>query len=496
MASPKLQTSIQRLTSFAERHCRTFERRSERRFAARNVALIQPLTDDLQPLGEPIVGITRDMSNSGIGLIVESCPAMEQVAVSFTVDDRNVWLLGELRWCDPLGPFDLVGVELVKKLDSVAERWADDLSHAQMLDIFENEPLDFEPGAAENVVITNLGDLKLAATTQTLGELPEDVTVVYDLAQLGDEIYLAAGPEAKLLRWDGDEITTIFERPGQQIFDLLVHDDQLLIGLSGETSELARLDGGRIRGIEGFEARPPEGLEPGSPFGRSVEEMVIYLHTIHAISYQRLSALMLDMFGVSISEGTIANMLAHAKTPVDATVADIAAELCRAEVIVVAGHQHPGQVVMSGDRVHRLPKRGTSRGLGVEGVASQQDMARVPVTRGLGKRPDGLLASLPQAVAHLPVDVADLGCDFYAFSGHKLYGPTWSFRGRVHPRGRAPHPHGETSRRGAGRERSDGTPSCGSSYGWLCTRCQRLDGHRRNRASATVPHAAPKIAHR
>jgi cysteine desulfurase/selenocysteine lyase len=29
-----------------------------------------------------------------------------------------------------------------------------------------------------------------------------------------------------------------------------------------------------------------------------------------------------------------------------------------------------------------------------------------------------------QAVAHLPVDVTDIGCDFYAFSGHKLYGPT------------------------------------------------------------------------
>lgn len=29
-----------------------------------------------------------------------------------------------------------------------------------------------------------------------------------------------------------------------------------------------------------------------------------------------------------------------------------------------------------------------------------------------------------QAVAHLPVDVQALGCDFYAFSGHKLYGPT------------------------------------------------------------------------
>jgi cysteine desulfurase/selenocysteine lyase len=29
-----------------------------------------------------------------------------------------------------------------------------------------------------------------------------------------------------------------------------------------------------------------------------------------------------------------------------------------------------------------------------------------------------------QAAPRLPVDVADIGCDFYAYSGHKLYGPT------------------------------------------------------------------------
>jgi len=29
-----------------------------------------------------------------------------------------------------------------------------------------------------------------------------------------------------------------------------------------------------------------------------------------------------------------------------------------------------------------------------------------------------------QSVVHFPVDVQQLGCDFYAFSGHKLYGPT------------------------------------------------------------------------
>jgi len=29
-----------------------------------------------------------------------------------------------------------------------------------------------------------------------------------------------------------------------------------------------------------------------------------------------------------------------------------------------------------------------------------------------------------QAVSHMPVDVQELGCDFYAFSSHKMYGPT------------------------------------------------------------------------
>jgi cysteine desulfurase/selenocysteine lyase len=31
-----------------------------------------------------------------------------------------------------------------------------------------------------------------------------------------------------------------------------------------------------------------------------------------------------------------------------------------------------------------------------------------------------------QAAVHMPVDVADLGCDFYAVTGHKLYGPSGS----------------------------------------------------------------------
>ena len=40
------------------------------------------------------------------------------------------------------------------------------------------------------------------------------------------------------------------------------------------------------------------------------------------------------------------------------------------------------------------------------------------------RRDIAVLLDGAQAVAHLPVDVQALDCDFYAFSGHKLYGPT------------------------------------------------------------------------
>lgn len=45
----------------------------------------------------------------------------------------------------------------------------------------------------------------------------------------------------------------------------------------------------------------------------------------------------------------------------------------------------------------------------------------VRLAKGVGAR---VLLDGCQAVTHLPVDVASLGCDFYVFSGHKLYGPT------------------------------------------------------------------------
>ena len=58
-----------------------------------------------------------------------------------------------------------------------------------------------------------------------------------------------------------------------------------------------------------FKAPPPEGLQPGSPFGPSLRALVIYLRFTQGISFERLAKLLSDLLGVEISEGALVNML-------------------------------------------------------------------------------------------------------------------------------------------------------------------------------------------
>jgi transposase len=58
-----------------------------------------------------------------------------------------------------------------------------------------------------------------------------------------------------------------------------------------------------------FKAVPPQGLEPGSPFGPNLRAFAIYLRASHAVSFERLAQLMSDLLGLSISEGALVNIL-------------------------------------------------------------------------------------------------------------------------------------------------------------------------------------------
>src|SRR4051794_80695 len=77
-----------------------------------------------------------------------------------------------------------------------------------------------------------------------------------------------------------------------------------------------RLFGGRCTGCgKQATATAPAELEQGSPFGHSIAAMVVYLHYAHAIGMERLARLMDELFGLSISEGAISNILARARQP-------------------------------------------------------------------------------------------------------------------------------------------------------------------------------------
>ena len=72
-------------------------------------------------------------------------------------------------------------------------------------------------------------------------------------------------------------------------------------------------------------ASAPEGFEPGSPFGPGLCALIIHLHVTQAIGFERLVCLLSEVFGLTLSQGAVANILAQAEAPLLAAAAPIAA---------------------------------------------------------------------------------------------------------------------------------------------------------------------------
>jgi transposase len=63
-----------------------------------------------------------------------------------------------------------------------------------------------------------------------------------------------------------------------------------------------------------FKATAPADSPPGSPWGPNLRAFVLYLRFAQAIPFERLARLMSDLFGLTVSEGALAN-LRHASAP-------------------------------------------------------------------------------------------------------------------------------------------------------------------------------------
>ena len=96
----------------------------------------------------------------------------------------------------------------------------------------------------------------------------------------------------------------------------------------------------RHRGIcpccaRAFQAPVPQGLEPGSPFGPGIAALVLHLHITQAIGFERLVKLMDEVFGLTLSEGAVANILARAEARMIVAAEKIAEEV-RASAVVAS----------------------------------------------------------------------------------------------------------------------------------------------------------------
>lgn len=80
-------------------------------------------------------------------------------------------------------------------------------------------------------------------------------------------------------------------------------------------------------------ATAPADMPEGTPFGPGITSIVTYLHGTQMVGFKRLTEVCQGLFGLTISQGAISNMLARVGTALDAPAAEIAATVRASEVV-------------------------------------------------------------------------------------------------------------------------------------------------------------------
>ncbi|RZF61131.1 IS66 family transposase [Sphingomonas populi] len=94
------------------------------------------------------------------------------------------------------------------------------------------------------------------------------------------------------------------------------------------------LFGGRCRGCgRRYRAQAPAGMPPGTPFGPGIRSLLTYLHHSHHVSFERLSRIAAELFGLVISEGAIANIFRRMSQDMTAATKAIGDKLLSARII-------------------------------------------------------------------------------------------------------------------------------------------------------------------
>jgi hypothetical protein len=128
MSTPTVQGSSvlkppAELVSFVERQLRDnaplqrdVDRRQEERHLMLVPVLAQPVNEQYLALGKPFALVTRDISDSGIGLVHTERIAGDLLAIQMRLAEEEVDVVVRLLWSKAMGPFYYCGGEFVAKL--------------------------------------------------------------------------------------------------------------------------------------------------------------------------------------------------------------------------------------------------------------------------------------------------------------------------------------------------------------------------------------------